>query len=89
MLVRQNSSKVVICYMDMLVLCGSVVSCCNFCLAICMDGAAGPEVKTALTSKEVMYFSWHVLNAGGQNTPKTPLNSSPTHPISSPYSSAI
>ena len=23
-------SKVVICYMDMLVLCSSVVSCCNF-----------------------------------------------------------
>ena len=54
MLVRQNSSKVVICCMDMLALCDSVVSCCSFCLTICMDGATGTEVKRALTSKEVM-----------------------------------
>ena len=54
MLVRQNSSKVVICCMDMLVLFGSVVSCCNYYLTICMDCATGTEVNTALTSKEVM-----------------------------------
>ena len=54
MLVRQNSSKVVICCIDMLVLCGSVGACCNFCLTICMDGATGADVKRTLTSKEVM-----------------------------------
>ena len=51
MLVRQNSSRVVICCMDMLVLCGSVGSCCSLCLTICMDGATGTDVKRALTFK--------------------------------------
>ena len=54
MLVRENSSSVVICCIDMLVLCGNVGSCCNFCLTICMDGAVSTEVKRALVSKEVM-----------------------------------
>ena len=35
-LVRQNSSREVICGMDMLVLCGRLLSCCNLCLTICM-----------------------------------------------------
>ena len=54
MLVRQNSSRVMIHCIDMLVLCGSVGSCCNFCLTICMDGATVFEVKRALTSKYVI-----------------------------------
>ena len=54
MLVRQNSSRVVICGMDMLVLCGRVLSCCNLCLTICMAGWTGTEVNKAFTSKEVM-----------------------------------
>ena len=54
MVVRQNSSRVVICCIDMLVLCGTVGSCCNFCLTICMDGVTGTDVKRALISKEVM-----------------------------------
>ena len=29
-------------------------SCCNFCLTICMDLCTGTDVKSALTSKEVM-----------------------------------
>ena len=52
MSVRQNSSRVLICGMDMLVLCGSVGSCCNLCLTICNAGRTGTEVKTALTSKK-------------------------------------
>ena len=56
MLDRQNSSRVVICCIDMLVLCGSVGFCCNFCLTTCMDGATGTDVKKAITSKEVMTF---------------------------------
>ena len=54
MLVRKNSSRVVICGMDILVLCGNVESCCSLCLTIWMDGANGTDVKRALTSKEVM-----------------------------------
>ena len=54
MLVRQNSSSVVIYCMDMLVLCGKFGSCSNFCLTIWVDGATGTDVKRALTSKEVM-----------------------------------
>ena len=53
-MVRQNSSREVICVMDMLVLCGRVVSCCNLCLTICMAGWTGTEVNKAFTSKEVM-----------------------------------
>ena len=45
MLVSQNSCRVVICCMDMLVLCGSVGSCCSLFLTICMDGATGTDVK--------------------------------------------
>ena len=56
MLVKQNSSRFVICGMDMLVICGSVGSCCSLCLTIWMDGATGTDVKRALTSKEVMTF---------------------------------
>ena len=54
MLVRQNSSRAVICCMDMLVLCGNVGSCCSLCLTIWMYGETGTDVKEALTSKEVM-----------------------------------
>ena len=49
MLMRQNSIRVVICGMDMLVLCDNVGS-------IWMDGATDTDVKRALTSKEVMTF---------------------------------
>ena len=45
-----------ICCIGMLVLCGRVGSCCNFCLTICMAGVTGTEVKSALKSKEVMTF---------------------------------
>ena len=51
---RQNSNKEVIWVMDMEVLCGSVLSCCNLCLTICMAGWTGTEVNRALTSNEVM-----------------------------------
>ena len=54
MLDRQNSSREVICWMDMLVLCGKVLSCCSLCLTIWMEGWTGTDVKRALTSKEVM-----------------------------------
>ena len=54
MLVRHNSSRVMTCCIDILVLCGSVGSSCNFCFTICMDGVTGTDVKKALTSKEVM-----------------------------------
>ena len=54
MLVRQNSSREVICSMDMLVLCGSVMSCCNLCLTIWIAGRTGTDVNKAFTSKEVM-----------------------------------
>ena len=37
---------VVICGMDMLVLCGNVGSCCSLCLTIWMDGATGTDVKS-------------------------------------------
>ena len=69
MLVRQNSSRDVICGMDMLVLCGSVGSCCNLCLTICIAGRTGTEVKRALTCKEVMTCPGSSLCPGvvGQN----------------------
>ena len=51
---RQNSNKEVIWVMDMEVLCGSVLSCCNLCLTICMVGCTGTDVNRALTSNEVM-----------------------------------
>ena len=54
MLVRQKSSREVICGIDMLVLCGRVLSCCNLCLTICMAGRTGTEVNKVFTSKEVM-----------------------------------
>ena len=47
---RQYSRSVTICCMDMLVLCGSSESCCNFCLTMSMEGSMGTEVKRALTS---------------------------------------
>ena len=43
-----------ICGMDMLVLCGRVLSCCNLCFTICMAGWTGTEVNKTFTSKEVM-----------------------------------
>ena len=54
MLVRQNSSREVICGIDMLVLCGRVLSCCSLCLTNCMAGWTGTEVNKAFTLKEVM-----------------------------------
>ena len=56
MLVRQNSSRDVICAMDMLVLFGMVLSCCNLCLTICMAGFTGTEVNKAFTS--TFYPPW-------------------------------
>ena len=63
MLVRQNSSRYVICGMDMLVLCGRVLSCCNLCLTICMAGWTGTEVNKAFTSKEGDDLPWFQLFA--------------------------
>ena len=40
--------------MDIAVLCGRVLSCCNLLLTIWMAGWTGTEVNRALTSKEVM-----------------------------------
>ena len=60
---RQNSSRDVICGMDMLVLCGRVLSCCSLCFTICMDGCTGTDVNRAFTSKEVMMDSHHHLSA--------------------------
>ena len=54
MWVRQDSSRDVICGMDMLVLCQRVLSCCSLCFTIYMDGCTGTDVKMAFTSKEVM-----------------------------------
>ena len=51
---RQTSSNVMIWFINMLVLCDRVGSCCNLCLTICIAGATGTEVKSGLTSKEVM-----------------------------------
>ena len=42
--------------MDIAVLCGRVLSCCNLLLNIWMAGWTGTEVNWALTSKEVMLF---------------------------------
>ena len=47
---RQNSSNVVICYMDMEVLLYSCESCCNFYLMMAIAGSTGTDVKRALTS---------------------------------------
>ena len=38
-----------ICFMDMLVLWGSNVSFCNFCLTMLIEGSMVTEVKRALT----------------------------------------
>ena len=54
MFLRQNSSNVTICWMDMLVLKGSVGSLSNFCFTIWMEGSTGTEVKRALTSYDVI-----------------------------------
>ena len=66
--VRQNSSREVICGIDMLVLCGRVLSSCNLSLTICMVGWTETEVNKAFTSKEVMtspgsnFFTMELLN---------------------------
>ena len=54
MFLRQNFSSLIICWMDMLVFCGSVGSCVNFCYTICMEGSTGTDVNRAFTSKDVM-----------------------------------
>ena len=61
MWVRQNSCRDAICSMDMLVLCGRVVSSCSLCLTICMAGCTGTDVNRAFTSKEVDDFPWFQL----------------------------
>ena len=43
-----------ICGVEMLVLCGSVVSCDNLCCAIWIEGSTGTDVKRAFTSSDVM-----------------------------------
>ena len=45
MFLRQNSSNVTICWMDMLVLKGSVGSLSNFCFTIWMEGSTGTGEK--------------------------------------------
>ena len=42
--------SMIICGMDMLVLCERSGSCCNFCLTMLMEGSTGTKVKRALTS---------------------------------------
>ena len=52
----QNSSNLIICWIDMLVLWGSVGSCDSFCCTICMEGSTGTDVNRAFTSKDVLTF---------------------------------
>ena len=47
---RQKSRSVTISCIDMLVLCGSSGSCCNFCLTTLMEGPMGTEVEVAFLS---------------------------------------
>ena len=54
MFLRQNSRRVTICWMGMLVICGRVGSCANLCWTIWMEGSTGTEMKRALTSKDVI-----------------------------------
>ena len=42
--------SVIVCGMDMLVLCESSGFCCKFCLTMLMEGSMGTEIKRALTS---------------------------------------
>ena len=50
MFLRQNSVSVIICGMDVLVLCERSRSYCNFCLTMLMEGSIRTEVKRAITS---------------------------------------
>ena len=50
LVLRQNSSNLIICWMDMLVLWGSVGSCDNFCCTICMEGSTETDVNRVFTS---------------------------------------
>ena len=54
MFLRQNSRSLTVCCMDMLVLWGSVGSCCSVCLTMFTEGSIGTEVKMALTSYDVI-----------------------------------
>ena len=36
---RQNSRSLIVCDMDMLVLCNRSGSCCNICLTMLMEGS--------------------------------------------------
>ena len=69
MLVRQKSSRDVICGLDMLVLCGNVVSCCNLCLTICIAGRTGtsPPLMSRLSSPLYQSFLQYKLSNKGYN----------------------
>ena len=61
----QECLTICLCCMDMLVLCESSASCCNFCLTMLMEGFMGTEVKRALTSSGVITspsFQLYLLN---------------------------
>ena len=49
MFLKQNSNKKKMCWMDMLVLWGTLGSWSNFCFTILMEGSTGTEVKRVLT----------------------------------------
>ena len=53
---RQNSSKVMICWMDMEVLWESRGSCSSIFLTMEITGYTGTDVKRTLTSLETMHF---------------------------------
>ena len=54
MFLKLNSSSVMICWMDMLVLWGNVGSWSNFCFTHLMERSTGMEVNRALTSYDVI-----------------------------------
>ena len=54
MFLRPNSSNVMMCWIDMLVLWGNIGSWSNLCLTIVMKGSTGTEVNRALTSYNVI-----------------------------------
>ena len=56
MLFRQNSSNSRMLLVDKVVLFGSTVSCSSLPLITSIAAVTGMEVKTAVTSNEVIYF---------------------------------
>ena len=54
MFLSQNSSNMMMFWMDMLVLWCSMGSCVNICCTMCMEGSTTTEVKMALISYQVL-----------------------------------